>query len=66
MAVIYKHTEHIKIGQRAGLQIAIWDTLTTLRAKAKEPFLPTHLKMTPFDRIILPILETLNFEYKTT
>ena len=38
----------------------------TLQAKAKEPFLPTHLKMTPFDRIILPILETLKFEYKTT
>jgi len=38
----------------------------TLQAKTKEPFLPTHWKMTPSDRIILPILETLNFEYKTT
>jgi len=38
----------------------------TLQVKAKEPFLPTHLKMTPTDRITLPILGTLKIEYKTT
>lgn len=34
-----------------------------LQAKAKKLVLQTHLKMTPYDKIILPILETLNFDY---